>query len=203
MITTHLLLFGMAVRGGAPSGRASGGASSVPSGAIRPRRPAPATSRPRLLLQPRRRGGRCSAVAPPARRRQAAPGEPRAAEHKEELLRRAVRVRRGRKHSRLYTHAVDAHALRARGIAEPLPRRVHLALRAPARGRSPTSSSQARSALDSVRSRTGRSLGGHRTAAGRIVTICHKPSTGGKRARTLDRRCRRSSQQVSPGPLPG
>ena len=57
------------------------------------------------------------------------PGEPRAGEDEEELLGRAVRMRRRRQLAGLDADAVDAHAARAGGVAEPLPRRVHLALR--------------------------------------------------------------------------
>ena len=56
------------------------------------------------------------------------PGEPRACEHVEDLLRGAVRVRRCRELSRRDAHAVQADRAGARSAAEPLPGRVHLAL---------------------------------------------------------------------------
>ena len=56
------------------------------------------------------------------------PVEPRAREHVVDLLRRAVRVRRGRQLPGRDAHEVDADALRAGGLPEPLPGGVHLAL---------------------------------------------------------------------------
>ena len=61
------------------------------------------------------------------------PREPGAGEDEVELLRRAVRVRRGRQLARLDADAVHADAARPRCVAEPLPGRVHLALRAAVR----------------------------------------------------------------------
>ena len=59
-----------------------------------------------------------------------------------------------------------------------------------------------RAACTAERPRSGSSAGAGR-AAGRIVTLCHKPSTGGARGRTPDRRSRRAPEQVPPGPDPG
>ena len=58
------------------------------------------------------------------------PGEPRPAQDEVELLRGAVRVRRRGQLAGLDPDAVHAHAARARRVAERLPARVHLALRA-------------------------------------------------------------------------
>ena len=59
------------------------------------------------------------------------PCEPRAGEHEVQLLGRAVRVRRRRQLARRDPDAVDADTARSCRVAEPLPARVHRALRAP------------------------------------------------------------------------
>ena len=61
------------------------------------------------------------------------PGEARAAEHEDDLLRGAVRVGRGREPSRVDPNSADAESRAADGVAEPLPARRHLALLGPAR----------------------------------------------------------------------
>src|SRR4051794_4109217 len=57
------------------------------------------------------------------------PGEAGAGEDEVNLLRRAVRVRRGRQLAGCDSHAVDADARGARSATEHLPHGVHLALR--------------------------------------------------------------------------
>src|SRR5581483_7666705 len=61
------------------------------------------------------------------------PGEPVAAEHVDDLLGEAVRVRRRRQPAGIDADAVDADAHGARRVAETLPFRGHLALLEPVR----------------------------------------------------------------------
>ena len=58
------------------------------------------------------------------------PREPRAGEHEEDLLGGRVRVWRRRQHPGLDAHAVHADGPRPGRMAESLPRRIHLSLRA-------------------------------------------------------------------------
>ena len=58
------------------------------------------------------------------------PGEPRAGEHEEDLLGGRVRVGRRRQHPGRDAHTVHADGSCSGDVAEPLPRCVHLSLRA-------------------------------------------------------------------------